>query len=364
MDELVAELHVKPQKRAGMATDGGSARHSLNGGQAPFRMGSNILRFRTPLQSQGKRLVGKTPLDSTRLDPLKAGVIRGCQTGIVTSARSDERIQPALHALLLGDADGLRAALEVDPDVVNITVGGHTLLELTTQPDVSPPSPATVDVLIKAGAALDRALNLAGCWNLPDLCAQILTAGADPAARADAGITPLESAAMHSSTEAADVLVEAGLHRPSLWLAAAAGLLPVVMDWVAADGSLRGDPGPYRPDWADVGRPAGAAPSDDPGEILGEAFVFAALNNRRAVVDYFLEIGVDINSGPYRNTTALHFAIQFRRLDMVQLLLDRGAATTIEDDTHQSDAAGWAQACDNGSEAATAIRELLGDASS
>ena len=44
-------------------------------------------------------------------------------------------------------------------------------------------------------------------------------------ARADADLTPLESAAMHSSTEAADVLVEHGLHRPTLWLAAASGLL-------------------------------------------------------------------------------------------------------------------------------------------
>gem|GEM_PF-1207982 len=217
----------------------------------------------------------------------------------MTSARSDERIQPALHALLVGDTDGLRAALEADPDIVNLSVGGNTLLELATQPHAGPPSPAIVEVLVTAGAALDRALNLAGCWNLPDLCSQLLAAGADPAARADAGITPLESAAMHSSNEAADVLVEAGLHRPSLWLAAAAGLLPVVMEWVAVDGSLRADAGPYRPNWADVGRPAGAAPSDDPSEILGEAFVFAALNNRRAVVNYLLESGADIDARPF-----------------------------------------------------------------
>ena len=49
---------------------------------------------------------------------------------------------------------------------------------------------------------------------------------------------------------------------------------------------------------------------------------------------------------------------------MVQLLLNRGAAITIEDDTCQSGAAGWAQACDNGSEPATAIRELIDTASS
>ena len=234
------------------------------------------------------------------------------------------------------------------------------MLELMTQPEAGPPSTEMVDVLIGAGADLDRALNLAGCWNLADLCTQLLAAGADPAARADAGITPLESAAMHSSTEAADVLVAHGLHRPTLWLAAAAGLLAEVRDWVAPDGSLRADPGPCRPNWADVGRPAGTPPTDDPAEIVGEAFVFAALNNGRDVVDYLLDAGADIDARPYQNTTALHLAVQFQRSDMVRHLLDRGASVTIEDANHGSDASGWAEACDDGSEAAASIRALVG----
>ena len=274
----------------------------------------------------------------------------------------DERIQPALHALLVGDVDGLRAALEADPGAVNLRVGDDTMLELMTQPEGGPPAPEMVGVLIDAGAYLDRALNLAGCWNLADMCTQLLAAGADPAARADAGITPLESAAMHSSTEAADVLVAHGLHRPTLWLAAAAGLLEEVRDWVATDGSLLADPGPCRPNWADVGRPAGAPPTDDPAEIVGEAFVFAALNNRRDVVDYLLDAGADIDARPYQDTTALHFAIQFQRPEMVRHLLDRGASVTIEDANFNSDASGWAQACDDGSEAAAAIRDLVGAA--
>ena len=274
----------------------------------------------------------------------------------------DERLQPALHALLSGDVDGLRGSLDADPGAVNLRVGDDTMLELMTQPEGGPPSPEMVDVLIDAGADLDRALNLAGCWNLADLCAQLLAAGADPAARADAGITPLESAAMHSSTEAADVLVAHGLHRPALWLAAAAGLLPEVQRWVGLDGSLRADPGPCRPNWADVGRPAGTPPTDDLGEIVGEALVFAALNNRRDVVDYLLDTGADIDARPYQDTTALHFAIQFQRPEMVRHLLDRGASATIEDANFGSDASGWAQACDDGSDAAASIRALVGAA--
>ena len=50
------------------------------------------------------------------------------------SVGADERIQPALHALLSDDVDGLREALGADPEVVNLKVGDNTLLELTTQP--------------------------------------------------------------------------------------------------------------------------------------------------------------------------------------------------------------------------------------
>ena len=271
----------------------------------------------------------------------------------------DERLQPALSALRSGDSNSLRAVLDADPEVVDMKAGGNTLLEWLTQPGAGPPSPEIVDVLVGAGAEVDRALNLAACWNLAGLCSRLLAAGADPSARADAGITPLESAAMHSSTEAADVLVGYGLHRHSLWLAAATGLLPTVRDWVAPDGSLLADPGPYRPDWADVGRPTGAPPTDDPAEIVGEAFVFAAANDRRDVVDYLLDTGVDVDARPYKNTTALHFAIQFRRLSMVEHLLKRGASVTIEDGNHRSDAAGWATACDDGSHDAARIRQLV-----
>jgi hypothetical protein len=271
---------------------------------------------------------------------------------------TDERIQPVLHAFLAADVEGLRTAIAADPEVVNLRIGENTMLELATQPHVSPVEGQVVDVLIEAGASLDRALNLAGCWNLAGMCRQLLSAGADPTARADAGITPLESAAMHGSTDAADVLVGRGVHRRSLWLAAAAGQLDLVRQWVSEQGELVAAPG-HRPDWADVGRPEGEPPTDDPAEIIGEALVFAAANGRREVADYLLGTGADIDSRPYRNTTALHFAIQFRKLDMVRHLLRRGASTTIEDDQYHSDARGWAVACDKGTGPSSTIRSLL-----
>ena len=90
--------------------------------------------------------------------------------------------------------------------------------------------------------------------------------------------------------------------------------------------------------------------------------MFAALNNRRDVVDYLLDAGADVDARPYQDTTALHFAIQFQRPEMVRHLLDRGASVTVEDANFNSDASGWAQACDDGSETAATIRALVGAA--
>ena len=265
------------------------------------------------------------------------------------------RTARALRAARAGEADRIRHMLSTDPQLARATTGGNTVLEWLTQSDFAPPQPEIVDLLIDAGAGLDRALNLAGCWNLAEMCGQLLAAGADPQARADAGITPLESAAMHGSAAAVDVLIKHGLHRPSLWLAAAAGQLDLVKSWVRDHRSLRRNPGPYRPNWADVGRPPGDSPSGDPAEIIAEAFTFAALNGRCEVAEYFLDIGVDIDSRPYKSTTGLHFAIQFKQPEMVRTMLGLGASVTIRDEVFNADATGWAKACDDGTEVSAEI---------
>lgn len=270
----------------------------------------------------------------------------------------DDRVQPALHAILAEDTQALQDAIDTDPGIVAESWSGNTLLEWMTQP----PHQINSDIvatLINARSSLDRALNLAGCWNLDGLCTQLLAAGADPRARADADITPLESAAMHGSTKAADVLVTHGLHRPSLWLAAATGQLDQVHEWVDSSGQLIAEAGPYRPDLADVGHPPGPPTTDDPAELIAEALIFAGANNRMAIVDYLTAAGADINTGVRSNTTALHMAILFRNPDAVAGLLQRGADPTLRDDRHDSDAAGWARACINDNPNSHRVAELL-----
>ncbi len=276
------------------------------------------------------------------------------------STVADERIQSALHALLSGDAEALRTSLADDPGLIDAVWNGNTLLEWATQPPHGV-DPACIDVLIESGASLDRALGLAGCWNLAELCVQLLHAGADPASfESDASpITPLESAAMHGSTASADVLVEHGLHRPALWLAAATGQVDLVAEWVSGTGHLLKPAGDYRPVWAHVGRPEAPAPTDDPRQVLAESLTFAAVNDRIAVVDQLLDAGVPIDSAPYRGITSLHFAIQFGKPAMTRHLLDRGASTTAVDDEWDATPAMWAEVCADDSAERTAIAALL-----
>lgn len=276
------------------------------------------------------------------------------------STVSDERIQSALQAMLSNDARGLRSSLTDDAELIDAVWNGLTLLEWATQPPHGIERDC-IAVLIDSGAALDRALGLAGCYDLAELCAQILEAGGDPTSFESeiSPITPLESAAMHGSTKSADVLVEHGLHRPSLWLAAATGQLDLVAQWVSEDATLLKPVGDYRPIWAHVGRPEAPPPIDDPDQILGEALTFAAANGRIEVADHLLACGVPIDAAPYRGITGLHFAVQFGKHEMVKNLIERGASTIAVDAEWNATPAKWADVCADSSAERAAIIALL-----
>ena len=167
---------------------------------------------------------------------------------------------------------------------------------------------------------------------------------------------------MHGSTDAADTLVEYGLHRPTLWLAAATGRLDEVTQWASPTGELLKPAGPYRPVWAHVGRPEAPPPMEDPDQVLGEALTFAALNNRTETLDYLLDAGVPIDVAPYRGITGLHFAVQSAKTPMVQHLIDRGASLTARDDEWSATPRSWAEVCADGSTERAAIIEMLSTA--
>ncbi len=89
--------------------------------------------------------------------------------------------------------------------------------------------------------------------------------------------------------------------------------------------------------------PAAPPFTDNPSEIVGEALTFAALNDRREVVDYLVDVGVAIDSAPYRGSTPLHFAVQFAKATMVEHVVARGASLRALDHEWQAAPSRWAE---------------------
>jgi hypothetical protein len=85
----------------------------------------------------------------------------------------------------------------------------------------------------------------------------------------------------------------------------------------------------------------GSRSTDDPEEIIAEAFVHACQHGRTEVVRWFLDLGVRPDVAPYLGRTGLHWAIPYGHLEVIRLLLERGADPSIRDELLQADADGW-----------------------
>jgi hypothetical protein len=249
----------------------------------------------------------------------------------------------AIEAIGDGDAERLRALLAENPGLVREPVGaGGGLLGQVAQPDVFGDRLGAelgadrhcVEVLIDAGSDLDVPLNLAACFDRVELVTLLLSAGADPESTPIWGVTPLETALYHGSTHATDVLAAVKVVPRALWTAAGCGRLDLVETFFDEGGQLRPEAGAHRPNPADVGGPPRVPPTDDPKEILGEALIYACLNNRADVVRDLLERGVDANARPLWNATGLHFAVGAGRPRIVEHLVAHGADPTIRDELH------------------------------
>jgi ankyrin repeat protein len=80
----------------------------------------------------------------------------------------------------------------------------------------------------------------------------------------------------------------------------------------------------------------------DPMRSLAHAFRYACSNGQLAVVEYLLDLGLDVNVRLQDGATGMHLAAYLGHRDLVQLLLRRGADKTIRDQKFGGDPAGWA----------------------
>jgi ankyrin repeat protein len=278
--------------------------------------------------------------------------LRGESVAWKHARQNAEPVAAALAAIRAGDAEQLRRLLDAHHELVHVEAGaGGSLLSEVAQPDVLGASlghalgvdRACVDLLIETGSDLDGPLNLAACFDRVELAQVLLAAGARPDARGIHGITPLESAIYHGSRAAADVLAAVALIPDAPWVAAGAGRVDRLERFLDGRGGLRPEAYRHRPNPADVGWLHRLPPRDIAQEVLDEALVHAAHNDRAGAVAWLLDHGADPNAGPYEGCGALHLAAAFGALESARLLIAAGADIDRRNDYNGDNALGWAE---------------------
>jgi hypothetical protein len=234
------------------------------------------------------------------------------------------RLRPEAEALLAGDTARLAQLTAGQADTLLQMLARRDLLGTRLGEELGVPR-AAVDVLIGKATSLDLPLSQAIGSDRVEYVRLLLGAGADPGTRTN-GITPLENAIGAGSTRIVDLLAEYGIVPAALWTYAACGRLDLVRACFDADGSLRPDAALPRPNPADFFPvPPQNPPTDDPEQIMAEAFVHACQHGRTEVVRWFLDRGLNPDVTAYFGRTGLVWAVLSQKPEVVGLLMERGA---------------------------------------
>lgn len=311
----------------------------------------------------------------------------------ITDAGAAEPFMTAFGSLKAGDLAAFQGLLGSHPGLVfERGTNGNTLLNLAVslagRPD-SKSGVSAIEALLAARADPNEAnnrgwtpLHQAAYANRPEIASLLLAHGAALDAEAyGAGGTPLIVALFWGHREAADLLARHGAPPHNLRAAAGLGDPELVEACFSGErtltpgaGAARGFYRPHSgfPDWQ---------PSTDPREVLDEALVWACKSNRVRVLERLARAGARLDADPYRGTpliwaaacnrieaaawlldngadvnrqatfggsthgegiTALHLAAQYGHLQMVKLLIERGADRSIKDRLYGATAEGGA----------------------
>lgn len=169
------------------------------------------------------------------------------------------------------------------------------------------------------------------------------------------GGTALVQALFYGEQEAAQRLARISVAPDNLRVAAGLGQIERVRSWFTSQGRLRDGAGRARTFYRPHDEMPTAVITDDPQEILGEAFAYAVRNGHLAVGEVLLEHGAPIDFIPVSGT-ALHEAAVYGAGNRVEWLLSRGARTSIEDRQYGSMPYSWAHFGGHGELAARLLR--------
>src|SRR5215212_4027486 len=270
----------------------------------------------------------------------------------------DAKFHPAKRAIKAGDLEGLRALLEQDRSLATARSSrSHpTLLQCLALEALDVPNKIDMaQLLIDAGAEINGPLGAAACIDNVEIAALLLDKGA--AINGTGSWSPLEEALYWNNQRVIDLLLERGASLHNLRIASGLGRIDLIESFFSSDGTLK--PGAGKIDWpfgelrksnlnCEIKEELEAKAtqwSDDPQEIINNAFVYACMHGQIDATRLLLTKGAQINAIPPGfdySGTGLHYAALNGHRGMVEFLIDQGANVNVKDTKVNSTPAGWA----------------------
>jgi ankyrin repeat protein len=254
----------------------------------------------------------------------------------------DLKFHSAIAAVQAGDLEAFRGLLRDDPllPTDRSSTSHPTLLQCVVLDAKNVPHcTEMVQLLIDAGAPVDKPLIAAASVDNIEVIPVLLNAGA--AINGDGKWSPIEEALTFSAHGAVELLLEQGASIHNLRIAAGVGRADLIEGFFDADGGLKPEAGELAWPYPD---PDGGW-SQDPQDIIDNAFVYSCLSGRIDAAECLLKHGARINAIPpgfdYAGT-GLHYAAFNGHRPLVEYLLARGADPNLKDKKVGSTAAGWA----------------------
>jgi ankyrin repeat protein len=262
----------------------------------------------------------------------------------------DPKFHPAIAAIRAGDLERFRTLLRDDPSLATAhsSQSHPNLLQCVVLDGFEVPhSIEMARLLIDLGAEVDEPLVAAASMDNVDVIPVLLDAGA--AINGDGTWSPLEDALTFGAHRAIRLLLDRGATIHNLRIAAGLGRADLIERFFAPEGGLTADAGALA--WP-FGSPSEGW-SQDPQDIIDNAFVYACMGGQIDAVERLLAHGARINAIPpgfdYAGT-GLHYAAMNGHRPLVDYLLAQGAdphitSRKVTATIHATDttAAGWAE---------------------
>jgi ankyrin repeat protein len=245
----------------------------------------------------------------------------------------DPKFHPAVAAIKAGDLERFRTLLREDPSLATARSSrGHTLLQCVVLDGYEVPhSIEMAKLLIEAGAEqeyVDESLIAASSMGNEEAVLVLLDAGA--AINGNGTWSPIEDALAFGKHRIVRLLLERGATIHNLRIAAGVGRADLIEGFFHPDGRLKAAAGKLA--WP-FGEPAEGW-SQDPQDIIDNAFVYACMSGRIEAAERLLQHGARIHPIPpgfdYAGTGLHHAAFQGHR-PMVEYLLAHGADPRIKE---------------------------------